>query len=130
MKNKTVVLSAPQDSLMGRVILEMYMNSKYDALVELAPNRNGYQYNGGQHTLSISGTVEDVMTWLALFKEAFPECWREYNAIYKSLTHKDRVILGTLKRDELRECSGMWFDPRYDDSANIKKFINRINGWK
>ena len=66
-----VDLSAPQDSVTGRVLHKLMYNNT--SLYELAPNPSGCPHNGGEHTLSITGSRVDVNAWLDLLAETYPE---------------------------------------------------------
>lgn len=93
-----VDLSAPQNSVTGRVLHKLMYNDT--SLYELAPNPSGCPHNGGVHTLSITGSRVDVNAWLDLLAETYPTVekmvlnvkrkihkeflsgeWRKYNRI-------------------------------------------------
>ena len=65
-----VDLSAPQSSVTGRVLHKLMYNNT--SLYELAPNPVGCPHNGGEHTLSITGSRVDVNAWLDLLSETYP----------------------------------------------------------
>lgn len=93
-----VDLTAPQDSITGRVLHKLMYNNT--SLYELGPNPSGCPHNGGEHTFSITGSRVDVNAWLDLLSETYPEVrimvinvkrkihkeflsgeWRKYNRI-------------------------------------------------
>lgn len=65
-----VDLSAPQDSVTGRVLHKLMYNNT--SLYELAPNPSGCPHNGGEHTFSITGPRVEVNAWLDLLAETYP----------------------------------------------------------
>lgn len=113
-----VDLTAPQDSVTGRVLHKLMYNNT--SLYELAPNPVGCPHNGGEHTLSITGSRVDVNAWLDLLSETYPTVekmvinvkrkihkeflsgeWRKYNRINVKLKdlqyleqkpHQDRPV--------------------------------------
>lgn len=63
-------MSACQTSVVGKLLNKGYYGSgPLRDLIECAPDRSGYPHNGGQHTLHMSGTQEDVLAWLDMFEE-------------------------------------------------------------
>lgn len=66
-----VDLTAPQDSVTGRVLHKLMYNNT--SLYELAPNSSGCPHNGGEHTFSITGPRVEVNAWLDLLSETYPE---------------------------------------------------------
>ncbi|WZX10292.1 hypothetical protein ACP1_0003 [Aeromonas phage ACP1] len=66
-----VDLTAPQDSVTGRVLHKLMYNNT--SLYELAPNPSGCPHNGGEHTLCMTGPRVEVNAWLDLLSETYPE---------------------------------------------------------
>ncbi len=81
MSNIRVCLNSPQGSRFGNILRRFYMGGKHEDLLEMAPGRSGYPYNGGEHTLTIFGEVGEVKAWLNLFKETFPDGEKEINCV-------------------------------------------------
>ncbi len=65
-KNISVCLTDIQGAPLGRVVNRLY---DHDKLMDMAPGRTGYPYNGGQHTLTIRGSKDDVLCFMELGKE-------------------------------------------------------------
>ncbi|QDH47168.1 hypothetical protein PQC06_gp093 [Aeromonas phage LAh10] len=84
-----VRLDAPQDSRTGYMLNNMlYSNTD---LTELAPDFRGCPHNGGEHTCTVTGTRQEVITWLDLVVEEYPD-W-EYAAT-KIKGHIRKEFLG------------------------------------
>jgi hypothetical protein len=65
-----VDLSTSQYIPFGKMLGHLYYQNQ--ALLALAPGRNGYPHNGGEHTLSLCGTKEDINAFLDLVTEKYP----------------------------------------------------------
>lgn len=65
-----VDLSTSQYIPFGKMLGHLYYTNQ--ALLSLAPGRSGYPHNGGEHTLSLSGEVKDIVAFLDLVIEKYP----------------------------------------------------------
>lgn len=65
-----VDLSTSQYIPFGKMLGSLYYANQ--ALLSLAPGRSGYPHNGGEHTLSLSGSKEDINAFLDLVVEKYP----------------------------------------------------------
>lgn len=83
-----VDLSAPQDTVTGRVLHKLMYNNT--SLYELAPNPAGCPNNGGEHTLCITGSRLEVNAWLDLLAETYPTA-EEMVLNVKRKIHKDFI---------------------------------------
>lgn len=74
MMHVTVNLSAPihhERSGMSKALHNLYYGR--DTLLSMITH-NGYPHHGGEHALTISGGRVDVVAWLELFGEQYPDC--------------------------------------------------------
>lgn len=130
-----VDLSAPQDSVTGRVLHKLMYNNT--PLYELAPNPSGCPHNGGEHTFSITGHRREVNAWLDLLSETYPEVgimvvtvkrkihkeflsgsWRRWNRINVKL--KDLQYL-ELKPYQDKPIAVKWFQSEPEQLAPADK---------
>lgn len=117
----TVVLSAPEHhktSHMPFALRQMYYGG--DTLTRLI-DMSGYPNNGGQHTCTISGDRADVVAWLDLFLEEYPDAKPEIDIIKRAirrefinspLTHRLRINLSDFTRQHVYKgqfISRKWF---------------------
>lgn len=86
MAEKIIVdLTSPehsQASAMGKVLNKLFYSSKHEDLLNLIDNV-GSPHSGGQHHLTIKGSRPDVMSWLSIFLETFPEVEPEIKEIQR-----------------------------------------------
>lgn len=119
----TVALTAPEHhktSHMPTALRQMYYQSGYDELCSLI-DMTGYPHNGGSHSCAISGERADVVGWLDLFLEAFPDTKPEIDIIKRTirrefvnspLTHHLRIDLSDFTRQHVYKgqfISRKWF---------------------
>lgn len=73
--NVSVKLDAPQSTRTGHVLNKILYAGMhgYEDLYDMAPNPVGCPHHGGEHTLTIRGTRQDVCTWLDLVVIEFPD---------------------------------------------------------
>lgn len=65
-----VDLSAAQHIPFGKMLNHLYYSNQ--SLLEQAPGRSGYPHNGGEHTLTLSGDKGDIISFLDLITEKYP----------------------------------------------------------
>lgn len=88
----TVKLDAPQSTRTGNVlnkILYAGMHGHED-LYEMAPNPVGCPHHGGEHTLTIKGTRQDVCAWLDLVICEFPD-WETAGLAIKNVIRREFI---------------------------------------
>ena len=92
----SIKLDAPQTTRTGYVLNKILYGEMHGCqdLFDLAPNPVGCPHHGGEHTLTIRGTRQDVVAWLDLVVVEFPD-W-EFPA---------NTIKGHLRKEFL---SGEW----------------------
>lgn len=62
--------SASQESVVGKWLYRLYYNSgELAKLRDLLPGTTGYPHNGGVHSLTLTGTREDLIAWVELFED-------------------------------------------------------------
>ena len=66
-------LTAGQHTPFGNLVGSLYYSKYGRQLLELAPYRGGYPHNGGEHTLYIRGSVEDVCAWFDLLIDRYKQ---------------------------------------------------------
>lgn len=118
-----VDLSAPQDSVTGRVLHKLMYNNT--SLYELAPNPSGCPHNGGEHTFSITGHRRDVNAWLDLLSETYPEV-RIMTINIKLKIHKE-FLSGSWRRwnrinVKLKDLQYLELNPYQDRPVAVKWF--------
>lgn len=117
----TVVLSVPEHhktSHMPYAIRQMhYGNDNLSGMISMS----GYPNNGGQHTCTIWGDRADVVAWLDLFLEEYPDTKPEIDIIKRTirrefinspLTHRLKVDLREFTRQHVYKgqfISRKWF---------------------
>jgi hypothetical protein len=62
-------LSSGQYSQYGKILHHLYYSHKY--LMDMAPGRSGYPHNGGEHTLRVKGSKEDIVAWLEMVRDEY-----------------------------------------------------------
>jgi hypothetical protein len=116
----TVVLSAPEHhktSHMPYALRRMYFGQ--DGLSRLI-DMSGYPNNGGQHTCTISGERTDIIAWLDLFLEEYPDTKPEIDTLKKHIRHEFikspsghcRIVLADFTRQHVHNgkfISRRWF---------------------
>ena len=90
---KTIILSAPQDSLMFEVVSYIMEDGRFEHLYNSAPNRVVGENEGD---LCVSGSLELVQKWLLDVYKHFPEMEEEYKTIIIELSLKDKVVFNNL----------------------------------
>lgn len=120
-------LSTPEHhktSHMPYAIRQMYYGN--DMLSRLI-TMNGYPNNGGQHTCTISGDRADVVAWLDLFLEEYPDAKPEIDIVKRTirrefinspLTHCLRIKLSDFTRQHVYKgqfVSRKWFWHEQDE---------------
>jgi hypothetical protein len=70
MRKIYVDLSMGQTSPIGKALGHIWYSNK--ALRDLGPEIDGYPHNGGEHTMSISGTPDDCLAFMDLIGEKYP----------------------------------------------------------
>lgn len=81
----TVDLSMPQLSRFGRTLHKVYYGKGHE-LLEIGIMHHGYPHNGGAHSLSIShSNPANIMAFLELYKEYYPEVTEEIDLMLKQL---------------------------------------------
>lgn len=71
-------------SAMPRAIRELYYAHRNDGLLSLV-NSYGCPHSGGQHKFRFNGERKDVVAWLDLFLDQFPQTKPEIDAIKKRI---------------------------------------------
>ena len=83
-----VDLSAPEShasSAMPKALRDLYYSGKRgDTLLSLIES-TGYPHNGGSHTLKVFGKRYDVVAWLDLFLDQYPDTKPEIDIIKKTI---------------------------------------------
>jgi hypothetical protein len=67
--NVALELTDGQHEPLGKIVGHLYYHNKN--LLDLAPNHIGYPSNGGQHSLHIRGSMEDIKTFVELLIEEY-----------------------------------------------------------
>ncbi len=65
----TLKMSSPQETALGKALFKLYYMTGKDLLSLI--DHVGYPHNGGEHTLRITGSLEDVKAWVGLFQEKY-----------------------------------------------------------
>lgn len=65
-----VDISTSQYIPFGKMLGSLYYANQ--TLLEQAPGRSGYPHNGGEHSLSLNGSKEDICAFLDLVTEKYP----------------------------------------------------------
>lgn len=119
--NVIVELTAPchySTSAMPKVLHDLYYHR--DGLLSMI-NHHGCPHNGGQHTCTVSGERADVVAWLDLFLEQYPEVQPEIDVIKRTirrefinspLTTRLHIKLGRFNRQHAHKgslISRPWF---------------------
>lgn len=79
-----VELSAPQDSPRGKLLADFYYQGVSQQLKDLGVRVSGYPHNGGEHTLWLQGSNDDVRAYLELMAEIF-EPYEKYAIACKEI---------------------------------------------
>lgn len=73
----TVVLTSPiyhHHSAMPKALHDLYyLGNDSGSLLKMGLETSGSPHHGGEHTLSVWGQHDDVLAWLDLFKEQYPD---------------------------------------------------------
>ena len=85
MKIINISLSAPEQSVMGKALFNFYYRNN-DGLEDLIKT-SGRPHNGGEHSLVISGTKDNLEAWLDLFLEKYPTVNNEINKLKNELNN-------------------------------------------
>lgn len=133
-RNVICCLSAPQTSRTGHVLNKILygMSKGYDDLWEMAPGATGCPHNGGEHTLTLRGTRQDINSWLDLVVEEFPDwegCasfvkglirkrflaadWRKYGTINVRLRNEQVQIFD---KEQSRSRDQWWFQSHWENT--------------
>lgn len=98
-----VNLSAPQDSHMGCMLNHLYYCTNFLSLLSKDTICTGYPHNGGQHTLHISGSSEEIFDFINLLKDEYPgKPAEELEKVRKVLVAKGRASYMSLEDKELK----------------------------
>lgn len=134
-----VTLTAPERSMLGWIIGIMYYGrfirskaytEEINTLFEMAPGQSGFPHNGGEHSFSIKGTTEEVLTWLDLLKEVVPEVESEVNAITEHYSRGKTSIYLKLINRTVNNVRAPWYGSKEAhefESMRHKAFIEGNN---
>ena len=70
-----VELTMGESTRFGRTLFDFWYRNQ--SLQDLAPGLTGCPHNGGEHTCSITGEYDDLIAFLELYVDAYPEIARE-----------------------------------------------------
>lgn len=148
-----IVLDAPQDSRTGYILNKILYGSMYGYgdLYELAPGASGCPHHGGSHAMTVTGSRQDVNSWIDMVAEEFPDweycairikrqlrkeflegSWRKFGRVNIHLA-KLEILEPVVNSD--RAAVRKWFDhewenvPRkeYQPSRRDKERVNKAN---
>lgn len=88
-------------SAMPRAIRDLYYSYRNDGLLNLIKSY-GCPHSGGQHKLHFTGERKDVVAWLDLFLETFPQTKPEVDAIKKRIHNAFVYKTGCNSEGDLR----------------------------
>lgn len=113
-----------QNSKMGEALHSLFYHSKNEDLLDTI-DHVGCPNSGGSHNLVISGSRPDVMTWLELFLEQFPDIEPEIKEIRRLIMKESlgafnfyKVNLKDIKREfkhKGKTISRPWFWKDYQE---------------
>ncbi|MDU8350768.1 hypothetical protein RYA05_02550 [Pseudomonas syringae pv. actinidiae] len=86
-----VKLSSEQDSVVGKVLHEIYYRSS-SLYVEMAPGHIGYPHNGGVHSFDLKGGVEDCVAYVEILAEKFPQALAEFTYVIDQIKSGQGVV--------------------------------------
>lgn len=111
MKTFRIDLSAPQETTTGKNLNHLlYLNPDLLSLIKI---ESACPHNGGAHSLCISGTEDDVKSWLSLFGERYQSSFPLVNVILKEMEVTTKCVI---KAKDLK-CLCI----PIDDDPNIKQ---------
>lgn len=84
--NIIVDLSASEGSDMGRVLSRLLYGNQ--ELLDLIPGWSGCPHDGGTHKLTIKGDRQDILAWLELLIEAYPDSPSRLSWLYQDIISK------------------------------------------
>jgi hypothetical protein len=65
----TLKMSSPQETPLGKALFKLYYMTGKDLLDMI--DHVGYPHNGGEHTLRLTGPLEEIKAWVGLFQEMY-----------------------------------------------------------
>lgn len=97
-------LTAPQNSLMGRMLAHLYYHTDTLELIKETCVVTGFPHNGGSHTLRITGEREEVIDFLRVLKSEYRgDVNKELFKVHKRLLKSNSVIYMSLQDKDLRD---------------------------
>lgn len=97
-----VDLTAPQESLMGRMLQHLYYRTDTLELIKDTCVVTGYPHNGGSHTLRISGEIGEVIDFLRVLRSEYRGgVNKELFKVHKALLKSNSVIYMSIEEKVL-----------------------------
>lgn len=89
-KEEYVDYSASEACRWGRGLYYVYYKTRLNELWD-RDQRSGYPHNGGEHTLSVTASIEDHLAWMDIVEETLKIEFLDFRLIREALLDPDRT---------------------------------------